>query len=232
MQLMKRISRFVSANINSLLDEAEDPEKMVKQLIRDMEESIAEVRRATVRAVARHKHLEKQIESAAATAAGMEERARLALSRGEDDLARQAVRRRLQAVGTGANLAREAEGAAELAAQLKADLVRLEDQVQAARRKRDELIRRSQAAAAQRTTQEAARRSTESLRQASSAVGALAASDSSLGALEDDVARREAEAEAERELLAERVDDDRELDRLAEEHAVEQELRRLRGEAS
>ena len=64
MSVFGRISKLISANINSLLDQAEDPELMVKQLIRDMEESIIELRRETVRAVARQKQLEKQIQAA------------------------------------------------------------------------------------------------------------------------------------------------------------------------
>ncbi|MCA9436937.1 MAG: PspA/IM30 family protein, partial [Candidatus Omnitrophica bacterium] len=61
MNLIERISRLISANINHLLDQAEDPELMVKQMIRDMEGSIVELRRETVRGVARVKQIEKQI---------------------------------------------------------------------------------------------------------------------------------------------------------------------------
>jgi phage shock protein A len=63
MNLLERISNLITANINYLLDKAEDPEVMVKQLIRDMEGSIIELRRETVRAVAREKQIQKQIKA-------------------------------------------------------------------------------------------------------------------------------------------------------------------------
>jgi len=232
MHVMKRLSRFVTANINHLLDQAEDPEATVKQMILDIEESIAEVRRATVRAVAHQKQIEKQLEAARAAAPDLEGKARLALARGEEELARQAVRRKLQAERAEQSLGRELEGARAAAAQLKLDLGRLEDQVQIARRRRDELFRRRQAAAAQLGAQQAARRSAESLRDAAAAVAGLQGSGAALASYEAGVLEIESQAEAERDVLLERIDPDLALEKMAEEHAVEQELQRLRELAS
>jgi phage shock protein A len=232
MQVMKRISRFLTANINSLLDQAEDPEKMVKQLIRDMEESIAEVRREAVRAVARQKQLEKQIDTATSTSNDLEDKARLALSKNNEELARDAVRKKLQTMRTRQTLEKELGGARDLAARLKSNLAELEDQVQVARRKRDELIRRKQAASAQLRTQEAARRSAESLRHAASSVASIAGNGETLDSYESDVVELEAQAEAEREVLDSQIEKALDLQKMAEDDAVEQELRRLKGAKS
>jgi len=229
MQVVKRIARYVTANINALLDQAEDPERMAKQLIRDIEESIAEVRRETVRAVARQKQLEKQIEVAAAAMRDFEDKAKLALSCGEEALAREAIRKKLQMAQLQATTEQEIGGARDLAARMKSDLARLEDQVQVARRKRDELVRRRQAAAAQLRTQEAARRSTEAIRQVATAAASSAFADTGLDVYEASVLGLEAQAEAERELLDDVALAGPALQKLADDAAIDAELRRLKG---
>jgi phage shock protein A len=228
MPLLKRISQLVAANINHLLDQAEDPELMVKQLIRDMEESIVEVRRETVRAVARQKQLEKQIAAASELNGDLEEKAKLALAKGDEALARQVVAKKLQTARTRESLEKEQHDASELAVQLKSDLSRLEDQVQVARRKRDELIRRKRAAEAQQRTQEASRRSSEALRAASSSVSQLQASADAFDSYETEIQRMEAEAEAEKEVLNAQIEKELDLQKFEEESAIDQELARLK----
>lgn len=230
MTVLQRISTLIAANINHLLDEAEDPEVLVKQLIREMEESIVDVRRETVRAVARHKHLEKQISGAGEQMDELESKARLVLARGDEARARTLLARKLRLADQREALERERASASELAAGLKGDLSRLEDQVQVARRKRDELVRRKRGAQAQIRMQEASRRSAETLRSVAGAMGSAAGSAEGLARLEDEVGALESEAEAAREVLAPRPDDDAELERLAEDEAVDAELKRLKAE--
>ena len=63
MKLLERASKLLKANINHMLDAAEDPEVMIKDLIREMDESVAELRRETVNAVARQKQLENKVQA-------------------------------------------------------------------------------------------------------------------------------------------------------------------------
>lgn len=225
MNVIKRIQRLIAANVNALLDQAEDPEVMVRQIIREMEESIIELRRETVRAVARHKQLQRQVSATRELVADLEGKARLALARNDEALAREAVARKLHTARAVEVLEQEQAAADQAAAQLKTDLARLEDQVQVARRRRDDLVRRQRAAEAQQRTQAAARRTADALAAAS---GSLSASSGSLDAYAAEIARDEAEVEAEREMLTEALEKELALQRLAEEDAIDNELRRLR----
>jgi phage shock protein A len=60
--LFKRISDLISANINDLIDRVEDPERMIKQIIREMEESITMAKEGVIQAIASEKQLQKELE--------------------------------------------------------------------------------------------------------------------------------------------------------------------------
>lgn len=228
MNVLKRISKLVTANINHMLDEAEDPEVMVKQLIRDMEESIIELRRETVRAVAREKQLAKQIQATNDATAELEKKASFALDKDNDELARQLLAKKLQSEKAVETLEIELGGAGELAVQLKADLSRLEDQVQLARRKKEELIRRKRAAEAQMKTQEATRKSIEALNTASGSIASIGAAAGGVDSYENAVSTMEAEAEAAREILDHSIKEELDLQKEMEEKSVDDELERLK----
>jgi phage shock protein A len=228
MSVFGRISKLISANINNMLDQAEDPELMVKELIREMEESIIELRRETVRAVARQKQLEKQIQAAGDLTHELEEKAALALRKGDEGLARQAVGRKLLTERTREALARELEGASSVAGRLKEDLARLEDQAQSARRKRDELIRRKRAAESQLRSQEAARRSAATLNAATESIGRVAQTGQAFESYAEQISQMEAEAEAAHEVLDSAIERELDLQKLTDDNAIEEELERLR----
>jgi phage shock protein A len=92
--ILTRVRRIVSANVNDVVDKAENPEKMVKQLIREMEQSIAEIRAGAANALANQKKLERKEAENAAEAQRWDNRAAVALEKGDEDLARQALRRK------------------------------------------------------------------------------------------------------------------------------------------
>jgi phage shock protein A len=230
MSIFKRISKLVTANINHMLDEAEDPEVLVKQLIRDMEESIIELRRETVRAVAREKQVAKQIHVTTEAIAELETKASFALDKDDEDLARQLLAKKQQSEKARETLEKELAGAKELAEQLKADLSRLEDQVQVARRKKEELIRRQRAAEAQKRTQEAARKSMQSVSAATASVTQFSESAGGIDSYEAAISQLEAEAEAERELLDDSIKKELDLQQAMEDRSVEEELKRLKSE--
>ena len=232
MKLVARASKLLKANINHMLDAAEDPEVMIKELIRDMDEAVAELRRETVNAVARQKQLEKKVEAAGKLAEELEAKAVLAIESKDEKLARQILGRRVDTLRSRDSLSRELDGATELARQLKNDLVNMQEQASQAGRKKDELIRRKHAAEAQLRTQEAARRSADALSTATGRVGEIATAGSGFDGYADAIGEMEARAEAAREMAAESDDGEQKLRELVETSEVDRELERLKAKAT
>src|SRR5512139_196208 len=94
MGFFKRISDIVSANLNELTEQFEDPEKMLKQAIREMEEAIAEVTGQTAKAMANEKTMSRELERNRAQSAQWQDRAMKAVEAGDDALARKALARK------------------------------------------------------------------------------------------------------------------------------------------
>lgn len=230
MTIFERITRLVSANINHLLDRAEDPEVMIKQLIRDMEENIIELRRETVRAVARVKQVQKQIESSHEMIAELEQSASLALKKDEEELARKALSKKLNAEKSLDLLEKELQASLANAEHLKGELTHLEDRVQEARRKKEELIARNRAAESRMRAQEALKRSSDTIRSTEAPLSDLDSDDGPIQAFEEKILRTEAEAAALKEVLQNDIRRELDLQKLAEDHAIEEELERLKRE--
>ncbi len=94
MGILDRFSRVIKSNVNSVLDSAEDPEKMVGHTISEMENSIRQGRKEVVTAMANEKMIAKKQEEALKNSKDWESKAMLALKAGEEDLAREALRRK------------------------------------------------------------------------------------------------------------------------------------------
>ncbi len=94
MGIFDRISRLLRANVNDLLDNAEDPEKMLDQLIRDMNEEIRRARSQVAAMIAQEKELAADKAEADRLSAEWQRRAELAVDQARDDLAREALRRK------------------------------------------------------------------------------------------------------------------------------------------
>jgi len=142
MRLLQRISGLMTADIDHLLGQVEDPELTITQLICDMEESIVDLRRETVTAVACQSRLRKQLFAAEEASKGVELQATLALQRGDELGARQILGRKIAALKTRDDLEVTLAEATGRSARLVAGLIRMEDRAQLARRKRDDLARR------------------------------------------------------------------------------------------
>jgi phage shock protein A len=95
MALMERVATLLRANVNDLIDRAEDPEKMLKQLLLDMENQLLQVKTQVAIAIADGHLLEKRVREQEAAAASWRGKAELAVSKGEDELARLALERAL-----------------------------------------------------------------------------------------------------------------------------------------
>src|SRR5690349_1708760 len=94
MGLIDRISTLARANINDLLDRAEDPEKMLNQILRDMESNIRQAREQVASMIAQEKEIEADLARANKLSADWSEKAQRAVTAGKDDLAREALRRK------------------------------------------------------------------------------------------------------------------------------------------
>lgn len=227
MNVLNRISNLIAANINHMLDKAEDPEVMIKQLIREMEESIIELRRETVRAIARQKQIEKEIQLSKDRAREFEEKARQALHNKDEELARNVVARKLSLDQKVDTLSSNLKTAVKFVAELKADLSKLEDQAQEARRKKEELIRRKRAAEARLRIQKNKGTASRALNAAVKSILEFSDSGKSMEDYEQAIRNLEAEAEAANELLKEQTKAE-ELEKISREDKIARELERLK----
>ena len=149
MGLLDRMTILVRANINDLLDQAEDPEIMLNQILRDMEDQIRQAREQVAAMMAQEKELEADLADTQRQVRDWNERAELAVRHGQDKLARQALARMNDAT-TDANLYEQQLGQQrQVVARLRAQLDALQRKYDQALGNRDALVARYRRAQAQ-----------------------------------------------------------------------------------
>jgi phage shock protein A len=141
MGVMERVSRLLTSDLGHLLEQAEEPEAAIEELIGDLEESIVDLRREMVTAVARQNRVRTKLFEAERVAGRVESEASLALACGKELRARHILSREIGALKARDELESELAAAGRVSARLVAALIRMEDRAQLARRKQDELTR-------------------------------------------------------------------------------------------
>jgi len=154
MGIFQKLSTLIKSNINDLIARAENPEKMLNQIILDMREQLASAKREVAAAIADERKLRERLEGEAQQARDWERRARLAVREGRDDLAKQALLRQQEYAERAASLRDTWQAQARETETLKASLRQLNDKIEEAKRKRNLLIAKQKRAQAQRRIHE------------------------------------------------------------------------------
>ena len=155
MGLIARLSRLLRANLNAFVSDAEDPIKILDQSVADMQEDLVKLRQAVAMAIASQKRLENQASQSKAQIKNWLSRAELALKKGEEDLAREALSRKKTFQETFESLSTQFHSQNGQVEKLKKSLSLLERKIAEARTKKDMLKARAQAAKAQQQIQSA-----------------------------------------------------------------------------
>lgn len=140
MGIFSRIGEIVNANISSMLDKAEDPEKMVRLMIHEMEDTLTEVKSSAAEVIAERIRVERTLRQTRSHAETWEKKAALAVEKGRDDLAREALERKLLYSEEAQHAESRLKEADELVKQYQTDIARLEDKLQSAYRRQKELV--------------------------------------------------------------------------------------------
>ncbi|MDZ7667319.1 MAG: phage shock protein PspA [Desulfotignum sp.] len=142
MGIFTRFRDIVSANINSMLDRAEDPEKLIKLMIREMEDTLVELKSACAGTIADKKKVSRQLEQLQDKEAFWDQKSALAVSKGRDDLARQALLEKRRFAQRGEAVAQELAEFQSIVAQYQDDIQELENKLKSAREKQRMLVQR------------------------------------------------------------------------------------------
>jgi phage shock protein A len=148
MGLIDRILRVIRANLNSLIGQAEDPEKILEQAVEEMQQDLIQLRQAVAQAIATQKRTERQASQAQTTANDWYNRAQLALSNADENLAREALTRRKSYQETAKAMQAQLEQQAGIVTKLKENMRTLESKISEAKTKKDLYIARARSAQA------------------------------------------------------------------------------------
>jgi len=214
MGVFTRFKDIVNANINAMLDQAEDPEKMINMMIREMEDTIVELKSTCATSMSEQEQIEREISEGKALVERWDMRARLAVEKGKDDLAREALLEKK----TAANQLEIVEGNLKqlngLITESKQNIIALEEKLESVKQKKRVLAQRASHA-------QDKKRARENLKKASGADAA-----SKFDELEQRIRRMEADAD----LVYTNKESDKETEfyKMEKESEIEKELETLK----
>ncbi len=154
MSILRKLSTLLRSNINDMIVRAEDPEKMLNQIILDMREQLSTAKQEVAAAIADERKLRAQGEDEAKQARDWEERAILAVREGRDDLAKQALLRQQEHAARAEALEDTWRHQSEETGKLKNSLRQLNERIEEAKRKRNLLVAKQKRAQAQKRIHE------------------------------------------------------------------------------
>ncbi|MFT5178773.1 MAG: phage shock protein A [Alteromonas macleodii] len=146
MGIFSRFTDIVNSNINALLDKAEDPEKMVRLIIQEMEDTLVEVRSASAKTLANKKEIVNQIAKYESDASDWEAKAELALSKDREDLARAALQEKKKSAEAAEALSKELAIVDEQISKLQDEIGQLQEKLADAKSRQKAIIMRQKTA--------------------------------------------------------------------------------------
>jgi phage shock protein A len=215
MGIFTRFRDIVSSNINAMLDRAEDPEKLIKLMIREMEDTLIEIKASCAGVMAERKKVYRQLEEVDSRVKYWADKAELAVRKGRDDLAREALLQKRSYVNRKFSVEKEVGELDILVEQYQDDIRQLEDKLKSARDKQRMMVQRHIHAQRKMRAQQDIRR--------------MDSSDVTLkfDELENRIERMESEADLVN--FGKQTHLEEELDDLTVDDEIEQELQKLKG---
>lgn len=218
MGILNRLTTISRANINAMLDNAEDPEKMLDQMIRDMRDNIAQARTEVAKMIADDKEIEANVQRSQELVDEWQHKAELAVQKNVDELAREALRRKIDYTNNLKVYQDQYVAQHQSVEQAKRDLHELEEKYESAVRNRDALIARHRRAKAQ-----------QQLAKTSAALSSFDPT-SELNRMDERIRLEEARASASLELQHDSTED--QFEKLTQDSALEDELAKLKTKIS
>ncbi len=218
MAIFERLSDLVRANINDLIDKAEDPEKMVKQIIIDMEDQLRKSTQSLGTAMGSLNSVKKQLETAQAQSNNWQAKAKTCLEQGNEELAKQALENKVKQDQMVAGYQEMVTSMETQVNDIKAQIDVMKQKLEEARSKQAMLVARSQMADAKK--------------QMSKSLGNMDTKSAfaKMDKMEQKVAAKEAEADAFSEISGVQTVDSDPFAKMEKENAINAELEKLKNE--
>ena len=147
MGIFSRLTDIVNSNINAILDRAEDPEKIIRLIIQEMEDTLVEVRASAVRIIAERKEVERRLETLRREQEEWQRRAELALTKGRDDLAKGALLAKARVVAALETLEKQHRQIEETLSKQNEDIAKLQAKLADAKAREKTIVARQKSAA-------------------------------------------------------------------------------------
>lgn len=220
MKIFSRLADLLKANVNDLIDRAEDPEKMVKQIVIDMEEQLQKAVQGLGTVMASVRQVEKQLEKAQEESKLWEGRAKEALKSSKDDLAKKALKNKIEADEDVKQYEEIHEGISNQLSILRGQVDILKEKLVEARTRQSMLVARDKVA--------------EARKEVSDALGGLDSSGAfaKMDKMERKVAEKEAQADAAYEISGMEASENDPFEKMEADKAVDDEMARLKEQLS